>query len=182
MKPKQYFFALLGIAVVLTAGGAVAYYYASQALHARTESLRTKLAEIDVAEARISNMVQLKRLYQEAAPDLSRLDEVLPRQKNQTEIILQLEKLASNAGLTFPGTAFQPVTALPGPTAQTAPKGDALSMPITMTLTGTYDQLQAFLKALEQLGRYNSVSQIAINKAGGRILSFTINLDIYMKP
>lgn len=182
MKPKQYFFVLLGSCIVLTTGGGVGYYYASQALQARTEALRSKLTEVDVAEARISNMVQLKKLYQEAEPDLSRLDEVLPRQKNQTEIILQLEKLATGAGMAFPGTAFQSVAAMPGPTTQTTPAGDALSMPITMTLSGSYDQLQTFLRSLEQLGRYNSVSQVIINKAGGRALSFTINLEVYMKP
>src|SRR5476651_2688903 len=100
MKPKQFFFILLGIVGVtlLVAGGG--YYMGLTQLNAQSTALGTGLASQADAETQIENLSQLKREYdRDIVPILPLLDEALPRDKKQTEILAQLHNIASNVGL-----------------------------------------------------------------------------------
>src|SRR5207302_3804576 len=102
--------------------------------------------------------------------------------KQQSEIVLQLQQVASKAGMTLPGASFT-ASSLPTATSQTTKVGDALALPVAFTLTGTYDQLINFLTQVEHLGRYSSVNSLAIARGGGpKTLTFNISLNAFFKP
>lgn len=182
MKPKQFFFAMLILLAALAGGGGYGYYTQTLALEKRTDQLRQKLADLQIADGEITKLNTLKTQYLSIEQLLPRLDIALPRAKQQSEIILQLERLAQNAGLNLPQTTFQAVTGLPGPTTQTAKSGDVFALPISFQMTGSYAQMQAFLQSLESFGRYTSVKSIAITSSAPRVLNFSVNLEVYMKP
>lgn len=180
MKPKQFFFILIGICGVIIVGGGVGYYYALNAFHSKTAELKTKLADQQVADDRINRLNQLKRQYAQIEPLISKLDEALPKNKQQSELVLQLDELAKRAGLTLPGATFTPSTAPTG-TSQTAKEGDVLALPITMQIKGSYPQIQTFLRSLEKLNRYVSVNTISITSQGSTV-GFDISLKAFLKP
>jgi Tfp pilus assembly protein PilO len=182
MKPKQYFYGLIAILVLITAGGGYGYYYSTQKLDKRTQELRQKLAELQIADSEITKLNTLKSQFLAVEPFLPLLDDALPRSKDQSKIILQLEQLAQAAGLTLPQASFQSTGGLPGPTTQTAKAGEVFAMPITFQMTGSYQQMQTFLQGLEKLGRYTSVSSISITSSGPRVVNFSVTLQVFMKP
>ncbi|MBW3538234.1 type 4a pilus biogenesis protein PilO [Candidatus Parcubacteria bacterium] len=184
MKPKRFFYILLGALAVLLILGAVGYYLASVSLRQRTELLRTKLASAAVADERIEQLGALKQQYQQLAPLLPKIEAAVPKTKQQSEIALQLQQLAARAGMPLPGITFSASTGLPSPTSQTTKAGKVLALPISFQLTGTYEQLQTFLTSLEQLNRYTTVTSLAIAKpnATARNLSLTFNINVFVKP
>ncbi len=100
MKPKQFFLVLLGIfGATLLATGA-GYYFGLGKLKTDSAALSTGLAAQSAADAQIEHLGLLKRQYtRDIVPILPLLDEALPRDKKQTEILAQLQSIASQAGL-----------------------------------------------------------------------------------
>lgn len=183
MKPKQFFLALAGLLGVIVVAGGVGYYFASQYIDAQTSQLSKKLADVDVVATQVDNLAQLAKQYQRIEPTLARLEQVLPRTKNESEIVLQLEKLASNNGMSLPGVTFPASSSLPTSTTQTEKAGDVLAIPVTVQLTGTYDQMQGFLQGLEKLNRFTNVTTLSIAKTDRpRQVSFNLTMQVFLKP
>ncbi|HSH31240.1 MAG TPA: type 4a pilus biogenesis protein PilO [Candidatus Saccharimonadales bacterium] len=184
MKPKQFSYFLLGLLGVLLVLGTAGYYFASASLRQRTELLRTRLAEAAVADERIAQLSGLKQQYQKLEPLLPKITAAIPKTKQQSEIALQLQQLATQAGMPLPGITFPAGTGLPSNTSQTTKAGNVLALPISFQLTGSYEQLQAFLTSLERLNRYTTVTSLAIAKPDPRSnkLSLTFNVNVFVKP
>ena len=184
MKPKQFFFAMLGATVLWTALLGVAYYLGTQDVQARRSKLATELSDAAAADDKITQLQQLKHDYDKIQPLLPSLDDALPKTKNQSQLTLQIQQLASAAGLSLPGVAFQGNSPLPSANSQTVKAGDVLTMPVTFQLTGSYEQLQSFLQGLEHMSRLVSVTSLGISRVEGKpktlVYSFTINA--YLKP
>ena len=114
MKPKQFFLVLLGVftATVLLAGGG--YYLGMKQLSADSAVLSTGLASQVAADNQIENLSRLKRLYdREITPILPLLDEALPRDKKQTEVLAQLQSIASQVGLQITSLSMPSPVGLP---------------------------------------------------------------------
>lgn len=184
MKTQQFFYACLGALLILTIGGGAGYYYASGAIHARTMVLEQRIATQDVIEDQINQLVNLKRSYQKLLPLKPQIEAALPLDKKQTDIALQLQQLASNAGMQLPNVNFAGSSTLPAATSQTVPAGGVLALPVSFNLSGTYDQLQNFLRGLESLNRYTGVSSLAITHKDdkSKTLDFAVTMKVYIKP
>ncbi len=184
IKPKQFYFILLGLLVFSFAGGALAYYFSYTQLNSQSSLLRRTLADMQLSGDRIDQLSQLKAQYRALTPDLPLFARALPTAKNQSEIVQQLNQLASTNSMSLPGVSFAGDSAtLPGPLTLTAKAGNMLAVPIAISLTGTYDQMQNFLQSLEKLGRYNSVTSLTINRTGvGNSLSFAITANVFFQP
>jgi Tfp pilus assembly protein PilO len=185
MKAKQFFFVMIGLlGAVLLAGGA-GYILASRMVQAQTADLRQRLAADVAADDQISSLQDLKKTYAKLKPLLPQIEAALPRSKQQSEIALQLQSLAGSSGMSLPNINFAPDGAAPAPTSQTVKSvGGASALPITFSLTGTYEQMQTFLLGLEQLNRYTNVSSLTINHKDekAKTLSFSISINVYIKP
>lgn len=184
MKAKQFFFVSLGILAILVAGGAAGYYLASRLVQAKTTTLRHRLASQTVTDDEINSLANMKKAYEKLQPLIPAIDAALPRSKQQSEIALQLRSLAASSGLSLPSINFSASTG-PAPTSQTVkgPSG-VLALPISFQLTGTYPQLQSFLRSLENLNRYTGVSSLSISRKDERlkILNFSLIVNVYIKP
>lgn len=184
MKPKQFFFVLLGLVVLIVAAGGYGYYYALTQLHAQTGQLAEKMAEEKAAEDQLTALDRLNHQYNlQIKPNLALIEDFLPRQKLQSEILAQIERVAVTTGVQQP---FQSVSmpapvGLPSAVSQTTRDGAALALPINFKAQGTYAQLQQFTQELENLNRYTNVTTLQIDSSAGKI-SYTFNLNAYIKP
>ena len=182
MKPKQLFYALIGMCLVLVAGLGFGYNYEVGRIKTETKQLGHKQADATVAAEELDQLSSLKQQFQQLQPVLAKLNVALPSQKNQSVVVLQIQQLAANSGMQLPSASFQASNGLPTATSQTVRAGNVLALPISFQLSGTYAQLQKFLQQLEQLGRYNGVSSLSITRGAGTNLSFSITLNVYVKP
>ncbi|HSX14857.1 MAG TPA: type 4a pilus biogenesis protein PilO [Candidatus Saccharimonadales bacterium] len=183
MKPKKFFFILLGLCLVLTIVLGGGFYMGIKKIRTQTGALARTAADATLAQEHLDQLSDLKKQFQELQPALAKLNVALPTDKNQSEVVLQIQQLAANAGMKLPSASFQANNGLPTSTSQTVRSGDVLALPINFQLSGSYDQLQAFLASVENLGRYSNVSALSITRAdNNKGLTFSITLNVYVKP
>lgn len=182
MKPQRFFWILIGILVVLIAAGGTGYYYAVIYLNGASTKLQAQYIAQNDANKKLDEVTKLKAQYNhDVVPVQASIESALPRTKNQTEILAQLERLASESGLAISNIAF-PNSSGPSATSQAVKSGLVLALPVSFQTTGTYAQLEAFLSKLESLNRYTSITNLAVSKADTKKISFSINLNAYFKP
>ncbi len=184
MKPKQLYYGLIGLIVVLAIGLGYGYYQAVGKVKAQTKALSKLMADDSLNQEHLDQLSDLKHKLKDLEPVLAKLDIALPATENQSQVILQIEQLAAQAGMNLPNASFQALNGLPTATSQTVKAGPALALPISFQLNGTYEQLQTFLQSVEHLGRYSSVSSLSITQSAtnAKALSFSITLNVYVKP
>lgn len=184
MKPKQFFLILLGIfvATVLIAGAG--YYLGMKQLKTQSSELATGLLAQATADSQIDNLSRLKRQYdKDIIPILPLLDMALPREKKQTEILAQLQNIATQVGLQITSVNMPSPVGLPTGVSQTVKSGTVLALPINFQLSGTYDQLQQFTAKVENLNRFTNVTNLTISHTDkSKPTVYAIALNAYIKP
>ncbi|MEO7617883.1 MAG: type 4a pilus biogenesis protein PilO [Candidatus Saccharibacteria bacterium] len=182
MKPQRFFWILIAILVVLSAAGGAGYYFAIKYLGEASTKLQAQYVAQNDADAKLDEVTHLKAQYShDVVPVLTSIEAALPRTKNQTEILAQLQRLSSESGLTISSVAF-PNSTGPSATSQAVKSGLVLALPVSFQTAGTYAQLETFLSKLESLNRYTSITNLAVAKADSKKISFSINLNAYFKP
>lgn len=182
MTPKKYFFTLLGTIVLLIAAGGYGYYYAVTRINVSKAALAVTLTDQETAQQQLDNMAKLKTQYsRDILPILPRINDALPRTKNQTEILAQLQSISSASGLSLTNVSLPSAVGLPGDTSQTVQAGSVLALPISFQLHGTYGQLQAFLTRVENLSRFTNVTSLAISHAENTV-TYSMTVNAYIKP
>jgi len=186
VKPKQFFFIMLGILVLALGAGGYGYKYALAKMKTDTGGLAEKMAEEVAAQQQMEKLDKLRHDYnRDIVPILSLIDNALPRDKKQTEILAQIERIAIDTGVVQP---FQSVTmpspaGLPSDVSQTIKAGVVLALPINFTAEGTYAQLQQFTSRLETLNRYTDVTSLAIKAdVKGPTKKYVFTINAYIKP
>ena len=100
MKPKQFFLILVGTFGVILLIAGVGYYMALEQLKAQSDKLSTGLATQLAADEQIERLSVLQRQYtRDIEPILPLIDDALPRDKKQTQILAQLQTIAAGVGL-----------------------------------------------------------------------------------
>lgn len=183
MTPKKYFFTLLGIIVLLIAASGYGYYYAVTRINASKAELAMTLTDQEAAQQQLDDMAKLRIQYnRDILPILPRIIDALPRTKNQTEILAQLQSIATESGLSLTNVSLPSAAGLPGDTSQTVKTGTVLALPISFQLQGTYAQLQAFLTRVENLSRFTNVTSLAISHAEKNNVTYSMTVNAYIKP
>lgn len=182
MNPKRFSFILIGLLVVLTAGIGYGYWVGKQTLSSATSKLSGALADRDQADQTISQLISLKRQYeQDVVPVMPKLDAFLPTSKEQTQILLQLQELASRHNVGIGVINLPNPTALPSGTSQAIASGGLYALPVTLNASGSYANLQAFVKDIEQLNRFVNITTLTVGQTNGA-LTYNLQLNAYFKP
>ena len=184
MKPKQFFFVLLGVfalTVLVSAGG---YYLGMKQLKTGSAELAVGLSAQADANDQIENLSRLKRQYdRDILPIVPLLDQALPRDKKQTEILTQLQSIAGQVGLQITSVSMPSPLGLPTSVSQTIKSGAVLALPISFQLSGSYDQLQQFTARVENLNRFTNITNLAIARPDkSKPIVYSIALNAYIKP
>lgn len=185
MNPKKFFFVLAGLLVAIVGGGGYGYYYTIGRLNQQSTQLSQDQAEEQAATTQIQQLEELDSNYKHnVVPNLSLIDQAIPSNKNQTEILAQIERIAINDGVAqpFKSIGLPAPLGLPSNTSQTTKVGALLVLPISFEADGTYEQLQQFTTDIENLNRYTNVTSLAVNatdKQNPIAYTFTINAYVY---
>jgi Tfp pilus assembly protein PilO len=136
------------------------------------------------ADKQVETLDRLKHQYdRDIVPILPLLDEALPRDKKQTEILTQLQTIASQVGLSITSVNMPSPLGLPTGTSQTIRSGNVLALPISFQLSGSYDQLQQFTSRIENLNRFTNITNLAISRPDKtKPIVYSIALNAYIKP
>ena len=184
MKPKQFFYILLGVIAAFVIAGGVGYYYALGSLKTISDKLAAQQAEQNSADEQIQYLDKLKNQYKrDIIPILPLIDDALPHTKNQTAILTQLQNVAGSSGLNLSSVNFASPTGLPTSISQTVASGSVLALPINFQVQGSYGQLQTFLAKVEHLSRFTSISTLSVTTAGrGKPITYAMTVNAYVKP
>jgi len=184
MKPKQFFFILLGATVLVVAAAGGGYYWAMKKMQAGSTAYAAQLANQSAADDEIDMLEHTKYEYNnEIVPILPLMDEALPHDKKQTEILAQLQNIASSVGLDITSISMPAPQGLPTSVSQTQAVGNVLALPITFQLSGTYAQLQTFAQKVENLNRFTNITNLAIEHADkSRPIIYSMAVDAYILP
>jgi len=182
MKPQRFFWILTAVLVLLLGVGGAGYYFAIKYVGDTQTNLKAQYIAQNDADQQIEDIGKLRAQYKhDVVPLQAQINAALPKTKNQTEILAQIQHVASDVGLSISGVAFAG-SAGPSATSQAVKSGLVLALPVTFQTTGTYAQLEAFLSKMESLNRFTSVTNLAVNKVDAKKISFSINLNAYFKP
>ena len=184
MTAKKFFYVLIGLVAALLLAGGYGYYYAITRITASKATLAQTLGTKQQADDELSDLAKLKIQYQrDIVPIQARIDDALPRTKNQTEILAQLQTIAASTGLVLSNVTLPSAVGLPGNTSQTVPAGKVLALPITFQLQGSYPQLQAFLSRVENVNRFTNVTSLAVSHSDkSNDVTYSMTVNVYIKP
>jgi Tfp pilus assembly protein PilO len=184
MDPKRFFYVLLVVLALVLGGGGGGYYYALKQLNAQKLAVADKLAAAEEASQEIEKLATLKRQYdRDVAPNLTLINNALPKDKKQTEVLAQLQNIAGASGLNISTISMPSPVGVPTSTSQTVKSGQVLALPISFQLAGTYEQLQTFLKKVERLNRFTNVTNLGISRPDKtKPIVYSISLNAYIKP
>jgi len=184
MKPKQFFFVLLGITVLMVAAAGGGYYWAMKKMQSDSQVLAGELADQTAANNEIDTLNHTQYVYNnQIVPILPLMDEALPRDKKQTEILAQLQNIATSVGLHITSISMPSPQGLPTGVSQTQKVGNVLALPISFQLSGTYDQLQTFTQDVENLNRFTNITNLAVSHADkSKPIIYSLALDAYILP
>ena len=152
----------------------VAYSFFFQPLWDQNQELRS---QVDTDSVRFANLQELSRynplfvtkaaLYKERQDVLNK---VLPATLDKLKLLVQVEQLYKQQGLTL--------DVLPDPTPPTQVGEDTVSN-FQLTAQGNYFRVLAFLKSL--LNFPNIIQVNSISMAGGEDVTVTVDCSMYLK-
>jgi Tfp pilus assembly protein PilO len=183
MKPKQFFFVVLGILVAVVAAGGVGYYYAYQYMGSKSAELSTRLAEQIEADEQLDTLDRLQMQYdRDVEPILPLIDATLPHDKKQSEILAQVQRIAQSSGMMIDGVVIPNPGGLPSGVSQTIKAGKVSAMPINFKVKGNYAQLQTFTQRLENLNRFTNITTLNVKRDGAGVATWAFTMNAYVKP
>ena len=184
MTPKRFFFILLGIGVLVLGAAGTGYYFALTFVQSTSTRLAAQMAEQTAADDKLSYLAKLKAQYtRDIVPILPLIEQALPRTKNQTEVLAQLQTIAGESGLVISQVTFASPTGLPTATSQTIPSGGVLALPISFQVSGSFAQLQNFLTKVETLSRFTNVTTLSVTRPDkAKPIIYSMSVNAYVKP
>jgi len=163
---------------------------------------RSESISIDKAQLQILEDKSLMTIVTEA--QMARLqfiqaiaDEVIPAEKTQPELITQLIQIARENNISLESITFNKRTESAAPTQQATTIPDitqaeplpnikgVYSLPLTISINGSYDNMLGMLQDIELNRRKMQVSSVAISpvsESSGGGVAATIVIDVYVRP
>ena len=134
-------------------------------------SLQREITDDKTVEAKLQQKIyslnQAETLFGQVSPDLDSLNQVLPPEPEPERLAWQLHWLANSRQLTLASGSFDEV--------------EADFIPVTLTLTGGYPALKAFILDLNRLDRLIEVSEITITGKSVRSGSNALTANLKLK-
>lgn len=144
-------------------------------------------AALAVKQENENNLAQRKKLaadlnhligqYNERVNDFASLSKAVPAGQNIPEILVALEDLASESGLTFSGVDFKP---------KDSKVADINTLSMNIRLKGSYPAFQKYIGAMEKSLRLFNVTNVSFNgispgqaQANPNSLDFNLLVNTY---
>ncbi|HET7478096.1 MAG TPA: type 4a pilus biogenesis protein PilO [Rubrobacteraceae bacterium] len=144
-----------------------------------------KEAQLQQLQQQVADLEKIKNDAPTVERQLLELSKRIPTQPEIPTLVVQVEEIADQAGVTQ-------ISIVPGSPGPAPGGGDFSVQPITMSFEGTYDQLQDFLLRTENLARLVTVKKVSYEpvEAEGTTaqagtdptLQVEIEADVYFQP
>lgn len=153
-------------------------------LNEQAEVRDEKEAQLAEIEQQVAELEEVRRNSPELQRQLLELNKRIPTQPEVETLIVQVEEVAEEAGVTE--TQFTR-----GDPEPPEGGGDYTVQPITMNFEGTYEELLAFLTGLDDLVRLVAVNEMTYEITGEgttaapeieQNLSVEIDAEVYFQP
>ena len=152
----------------------------------RSEEQDSKEQQVRQLQQRVAELEEVARNAPEIERQLLELSKRIPTQPEIPTLMVQVEEVAREAGVTQ--VSIEPGSPEPPPEG-----GDFSSIPITMTFEGTYEQLQDFVGRILNLVRLVTINEINYEAAVEgeettpepgveRLLLVEISAEVYFQP
>lgn len=183
MNPKKLSYILIGIIGALAIAGLVAFWFGHQALDEKSEELSHRLTDTTLVNEQLASLQQLERRYEDAEELEEKVYAVLPTEKQQSRVTLQLNEIVRSVGLRLNGLTFESTSGRPGERSQTLSSDvpGVLVMPVRFSITSDYQDFVHLLQLIENQQRYMQVSNLGISRTDGQ-LQFSVNLEVFLQP
>ncbi|MFZ5559666.1 MAG: type 4a pilus biogenesis protein PilO [Patescibacteria group bacterium] len=146
-------------------------------------SEKEKLLDKQELFAKVERLVQA---YEENKESVEKIDHILPSGEKIPDLIVQLEALAFEQGLSLENidiiTIKEEESRVPQATLTEKPAVTYKTMSVSMKIVGSYEAFKAFLKSVEENLRLldiNSVEFTTESKEGGKVFGFEVRLITY---
>ncbi len=191
--------------VIFPLGALLLFYYfvysPNRAEHARLQAqLQQQRAELQRMEDTARQITRLRAEFARLQAFVAELEAKLPAEKDLPALLVQLERLARSLALNLeairpaplerpkppPGAAAQPPAAQPGAAAQPPPAAQPaptyLTLPIGLSIKGTFEQVVRLATALNDFPRLIAIRDISLNPALLPELSWNVNAITFVLP
>ncbi len=200
MNPKRLFWSLIALLVVMVLSLFGGVYLLSGMLKTKSKELTDKRQELATLTAQQNGVAKAKSQIKQYG-DLYKITKaIVPQDKDQAETVRQITTIASANGVTLNSIAFPmsdlgttkgaaggttgnlsqlvKVPAIPGVYNQ------QITISNSADNTVSFNQLEAFLRGLENNRRTAEVSSLSIQpqRANPGQLTFTLIVNNYIKP
>ena len=192
LKAKQFYFILIAGTVLSISAIAGAFVWGKGQLKTNSENVSKLIAERDAQRDNIITLQQADQQIEELEEVNILLDRLLPREKNQETLILDIIYTAtSEAGIPFSniGSFSFSGSGDPGALSGTEPVQGVASVyayPFNLQITDIqYDTLLKLLREIETNGRIIQVSTIQITPSkedAGLLTAVSLSMEAYLKP
>ena len=118
-------------------------------------------------EDKIANLIQAQAAYSQIEWSLPVIDEALPDSSEAVSLVIQLQNLASSTGVTVIAVQLPAVPLLGS--AGSANKDQ--SFDVSITVSGNYQGLQAFLTGLSEMRRVVVLSSVTLTPEKSQSIS-----------
>jgi type IV pilus assembly protein PilO len=147
---------LLGLLVIVLL--VVGYYFLFlgpllNTLNERAQERSDKQAQLSNLQHQVAQLEAVKRNAPETERQLLELNKRIPNQPEIPSLVVQVQEIANDSGVTQLSIKPGGVEAPPG-------GGDFSVVPVTMTFDGTYEQMQDFLLRTRNLARLMTVRKV----------------------
>lgn len=129
----------------------------------------TLMSELAVLEATYEDLKTLSEDVAGSETTREMLKTAVPVGYDQDTLLLELSELASDGGFTLNAVTFSDTVS--------EEYGNTITM--ATNLTGTYDDLVAFLQAVEGAERLMRVTNMSIQRTSSSAISFNLSIEAY---
>lgn len=191
MTPKQLFYGMIGLLVLVAGGAGGVYYTVNGRLADDINEISAKLVERESIDAEARALTETKNEYEEILTTgvQDKLDLFLPDAKTQEDAIDELFDIFRRSNIPLEAISFEPTDELPGETSQSfpSPTSGVYSMNVAISVKGaiTYNQFYRLLLEFEDANRHVSIHQLQLSSANvdadgveGKFVN--VNIGIYI--
>lgn len=140
-------------------------------------------------EDKITSLIEAQNSFEEAQNLLPALDDAIPSSPDAIDAIFQIKNLVSTTQATLSSVRVSNVALISEEDKQTK-KSDAKEFLVSLSVSGIYQEVEAFLQSLLSMRRIFTIEQItlapetdnmSISIIPGKIIKLTLQLKAYYK-
>ena len=143
-----------------------------------------KTATSQQMEQKISSLIQAQSAYENVKDRLPLLDQALPHQPDAVILARELRNIADASGASVSAIQIPQVPIITNestPGANLAAAKPLETFPVTVVITGQYQQLKSFLTNVLSLRRITTIDQIAFKQGGGDANAPANTLQLFIR-